>query len=282
MTETGASESHGHTCLTTHTQTNLYAPRPATNSFWAYPRNGATMPSSQTAFEAPAPPQTFGRMPIAAGVATGPNLITFFRGPQVAINTPLLTSATLVGPGGVAVPVMTVHEDQLIYLPPGAGVIVPRQPLLPNTTYTWTATYTARATTRAAAFTFTSPPRRFTTSTQKLCGIGAGGWYVMECPASVLRVSAPLRLSVAKAALGIHLGVTLDGASWTGATLKAGITSIATGSATIGATHRGTITVLPSARSLRAGLGRRASMVVVMQVKASSEYVRSVRITITR
>jgi hypothetical protein len=282
MVETGASESHGRTCLTTHTQLNLRAAQPAKNTFWGYPRDGAALPSSQTAFEAPAPPQTFGRVPIALGVPTGPNLITFLRGPQVAISNPLLTSATLVGPGGVAVPVMTVDENRLEYLPPGAGVIVPRTPLLPNASYTWTATYTAPATATTRAFRFTSPARRFTTSTQRLCGLGLGGWFVTPCPANVLRVSAPRSVRVAAAPLGIRLGVTLDGTGWVGATEKAGTKAIATSSGSVGASRRGYVVVRPSSRALRAAMGRRRSIVVLVQVKASSEYVRTVRITVTR
>jgi hypothetical protein len=283
MIETGASESHGRTCLTTHSLTNLRAAQPKKNTFWAYPRNGATLPNSQAAFEAPAPPQTFGRQAIRAGVPTGPNIITFLRGPQFAKRKPLLTSATMIGPGRVAVPVMTVHENQLIYLPPGAGVIVPRSPLVPGATYTWRATYTAPPVRRgAAAFRYTSPARRFTASSQKLCGSGIGGWFVQPCPSSVLRVTAPRRLTVARAAKGIRLGVRLDGRGWAGATLKAGRRSIATASGTVGASMRGTLTVRPSARSLRAALGRRRSTVIVAQLKSDSLYVRTVRITITR
>ena len=282
MVETGASEASGRSCLATHSPTNLRAAPPTRHTFWAYPRDGAMMPSSQVAFEAPAPPQTFGAGPIADGVPTGPNIITFLRGPLSLTRKPQLTAATLVGPGGVRVPVMTVSERRLIYLPPGAGVIVPRAPLEQGATYTWTATYTAPRTATAAAFRFTSPPRSFTTTTQKLCGAGIGGWFATPCPVSVLRVSAPRRLPVTTATNGIRVGVTLDGASWAGATVQVGRRAIGLGSTTIDATQRGTITVRPRASSLLQAMGTRSSIVVTIQVKATSNYVRTVRVLLTR
>jgi hypothetical protein len=282
MVETGSSEEHGHSCLTTHTLTNLHAPQPATTTFLAYPRSGGTMPSSQAAFEAPAPPQTFGVRPIRNLVPTGPNLVTFLRGPQFATSLPLLSAARMTGPGGALVPTMTVNERQLPYLPTGAGVIVPRVPLVPGTTYTWTATYSAPPAAGRAAFSYTSAPRTFTTTSQQLCGIGLGGWYATPCPASIVRASTPRSISIATAALGIRAGVTLDGTGWAGATLRAGTRAIATATTTVGETHVGTITLRPGATSLRTLLGRRRSIVLFVELKASSTYVRRVPIIVTR
>ena len=199
MVETGGSEAFGFDCLVVVTEANLRAAsmRPARGTVFGYPPNGASMPYAQTAFERPAGPANFAASPIPDGTVTGPNLITYVRG--VALGGvdrwPHLARARLWSRAGV-VPVLVLDARRIPYLLPGAGIIVPRQRLVPVRRYWWSATYTG------PDGVVTSAPRSFTTTRQRLCGSGLSAPSAIDtCPWSFVSVRAPR---------GLHLGYLRD------------------------------------------------------------------------
>jgi hypothetical protein len=113
LKSTGAYDSHGYSCLATQPTTR---PRMA-NTVWTLPADGGEIAGSQTAFEAPAPPQqTVG---IANGRQTGPYLYVWSAAPS-ALSLTRLVSGTLIGPDGL-VATKVIDSSLLDRLIPGLG-----------------------------------------------------------------------------------------------------------------------------------------------------------------
>lgn len=147
----GASENQGYGCATTLASRNR--PAPPADVTYTYPGNGTGgWPTAQVAAEGPyTPGQQVG---IPEGTTTGPYLYAMFDGPDMTpfdLATPI--GATLTGPqGAVGVAVAGNTTPGLEYYLPTGMQVIPRAPLLPNTTYTASV---------AASVTTGSGPRLF-------------------------------------------------------------------------------------------------------------------------
>lgn len=138
----GAAESEGFGCATT--LASLNRPAPAQFVTYTYPPNGAHgWYYTETVHELPFAPQE--KVGIPQGVATGPTLYVLFDGPGMIPHLEpgaKITSASLTGPHGAAVP-LAVADNQTPglqgYLPTG-GQLIPRSPLAKGTTYTASVT----------------------------------------------------------------------------------------------------------------------------------------------
>jgi hypothetical protein len=285
MTVTGANEEFGYSCLNTNAQTEVTPDTAPFDTWYSYPRDGGPMPFAQTVFEAPTPPQTLGANPIKDGVATGPNLVAIYRGPQMDRVRPVLSGATLTGPNGATVPVKVVNRDDSDLIYSGTGIIIPRVKLQAGATYTWSVTFTAPAMDEFPAFSYSPPARTFRATSQQLCGNGDGGWYKAgSCPVRVLRVSTVRRVRLRTLNRPLRIPVVLDGPGRVYAVASIGRSTLAYRAQTIGARERGTV-VLPVTRGGRVRLAsllkRRRSVVMLINVSSGVNN-RTVRVVVTR
>lgn len=271
----GASEEHGRNCLTTWVGDLLTTPSPA--KILTYPPNGGSMPYLQVAYETPPIPQTVGADPIPEGTPTGPHLMVFYDGAWLTKGSetakPILTAATLTGPvGEVPVKVVSRRDSTLMYIVEGSAFVIPREPLVPN------ASYTLRGTVSGLGFSreFT---RTFTTSDKRLCGSGIGGWYLDDACAGAggtgpgggisVRIGTPKSVSWRSARrAGVPISVQLAAGGKVSLSATAG--KIVLGKATRTSTGAGITKVkLPLRRRAVAGLLQRRTGVKVKLVAKS-------------
>jgi hypothetical protein len=166
--EYGFAQNEGFNCMGSGDGDLPLRPDPSRDEFffYGYSPTGGTVPSKQTAFEAPTTPQTYVGIP--NGTATGPNLMVWAW--SLGQDEPLasggsdplayLDSATLTGPSGpVDVRVVNHDNDPLIFTP--FGFVIPVRPLTPGQSYTLTATFSSINHDRTAAYrkTFTTDDR---------------------------------------------------------------------------------------------------------------------------
>lgn len=132
----GAAEGEGYGCATTLADLS-HAPA-ATDTLYTYPADGTkSWRASEIDSEGPfTPGETVG---IPQGTRTGPTLYVLASGAGVAWGSDTkVLAATLTGPGGATVPIVTFDRSSPQvgpYLPAGAQLL-PRDPLSPGTTYT--------------------------------------------------------------------------------------------------------------------------------------------------
>lgn len=161
-TQYGFAQSEGYNCASAGMGDLPFAADPASDQFffYGYSPQGGTVPSKQTAFEAPKVPSEWAGIP--AGTATGPNLMVWAWTPQQNGDQPdpnkpplfHLDAATLTGPAGpVDVRVLNDSNDSDIGEP--FGFVIPVQPLTPGATYTLTSTFSSYYHDRTATFTKT-------------------------------------------------------------------------------------------------------------------------------
>jgi hypothetical protein len=169
---TGVDDSGGLTCAQTLASRNR--PAPAAPVTYTYPGNGTTIYASEIAFESPTTPGALVGIP--EGASTGPYLYVLFDGPWSEFADAHLTAAALRGPGGPVVLKVVDNSTPGLegYLPPG-GMLIPRVPLLADTSYT--ASVTGTVTDRNGGATFGPVSYRWTFRTR---------------PAAVCRVPALL------------------------------------------------------------------------------------------
>lgn len=88
------------------------------------------------------------------GSITGPDIAVYWTGPVTQTQPSLdeLTAATVTGPGG-PVPVSIVSDQTSPLAWPTMGIVLPHDPLLPDTTYTVSATFASASDATAAPFT---------------------------------------------------------------------------------------------------------------------------------
>lgn len=106
--------------------------KPASTQTYSYPGPGTTIYYAEEAAESPFVPGDFVGLP--EGTETGPHLFVFAFGEQArAVD---ITDAKLVGPTEqVAVRTVDNLTDRVgLYLPPG-GILIPEQPLAPDSEY---------------------------------------------------------------------------------------------------------------------------------------------------
>ena len=140
MESIGASENGEIGCHTTFP--GFTRPAPATDTFYSYPGNGATIPWSEVAHELPSVPGDEVGLP--EGTITGPNMEVFWRGPDGPGPLDTLVAATLRDGSGNPVEVRTVGRQQHELVIPGTGFVIPPSPLKPGSAYSASATFQAR------------------------------------------------------------------------------------------------------------------------------------------
>jgi hypothetical protein len=133
LRSTGASDNGGYSCLFTYPNTR----RQGSDKIWTLPADGGSVVHAQTAFEAPAPPQS--TVGIPAGRKTGPYLYVWSAASTGALApVTRLLSGTLIGPSG-PVNVKVIDSSLLGGLAQkGNGWLLPVKPLAANATYTAT------------------------------------------------------------------------------------------------------------------------------------------------
>lgn len=119
---------------------------------WSFIGGRTGVPASEQAGEGPYTPQQLVGIP--ADQTTGPNLLLFSAGDK---GKPL--SASLTGPGGVAVAVMLVNVDSVSAVGTGGwfnggGVLIPPAPLAPASTYQATVVWSDQGQQATQQFSF--------------------------------------------------------------------------------------------------------------------------------
>jgi hypothetical protein len=270
LVATGANEEFGHSCMQTLASGTfdwLTTPTATESSLYSYPGPGTTQPFYQLVFEAPYAPQSIPPNPLSPFQPTGPNIIMFYEGPYQDGGVSL-TRATLVGPSGPVAFKLLGREQQFL-LSDYAGMIIPKRPLEPNATYTWTAT-SPGSDSDGNDVSWTSPPRTFRTTARRLCGAGGSGWYrEADCPAfgvRIRRVTGSTSATRARAIAGLRFAVSLTASKPVVGTARIGGVALGRGTAR----RSGTVVVKLDAAKLDARLAASPTRRVVVAVTFQS------------
>ncbi len=167
LARTGVSEQHDRNCLVTWEGYDQAAP--ASGAVHTFPGDGRSIAHEQDVFESPPEPQEL--VGLSREAVTGPFLMGFL---DVADDM-LLSSGSIEGPDGAVESrvVNTAHPDT--FLDRNSGLLFAVKPLRPNTTYRATINFTPD-TQKESAGTPVTHSFSFTTTNEKLCGNGTGGW----------------------------------------------------------------------------------------------------------
>lgn len=135
LTEVGASENDGHTCVTTWP--GYHASLTSKAAFYWYPPSSDQVAPNEVARETPTVPQTWVGIP--AGQQTGPHLFVYYSG---ALLNGTKISGSITGPNGKVKTAVITDQTGAKNGYPGllaaTAILLPRSPLEPHTNYTAT------------------------------------------------------------------------------------------------------------------------------------------------